>query len=281
MAINWETLTMSLSWLYIYTNWKSKHIFPWMLTFEIISHNNRHDDVSKSKGKIFRLLALCEGNPPDKGQWRRALINVFFELFLNKRLSKQLRRRLFETPSRSLWWDRTSGSRARLGAGVGGFWWKIGGCRGQMVGRGKYLNFGQAAPDKKGCGMGEGGGGKIGRGYWGWTPVVRVQTTPTHTTPTHTPSPCPPPHYGFSVTDNSIPWAWSVTNLRTFAQILTMIGEFYGLCQSAIEFINWTQVINNNLNTSHVCLCKQALTGSLTNTRVRFTCKWLDIISYK
>ena len=31
-----------------------------------------------------------------------------------------------------------------------------------------------------------------------------------------------------------------------------MIGEFYGLSQSVIEFVNWTQIINNNWNTSRV-----------------------------
>ena len=38
-------------------------------------------------------------NSPHNGQWR----GVFFYLRLNKRLSKQPRRRWFETPSRSLW----------------------------------------------------------------------------------------------------------------------------------------------------------------------------------
>ena len=54
------------------------------------------------------LLALCEGNPPVTGGppsqrpvTRR--FDVFFDLRLNKRLSKQSRRRWFETQSRSLW----------------------------------------------------------------------------------------------------------------------------------------------------------------------------------
>ena len=53
-----------------------------------------------------------------------------------------------------------------------------------------------------------------------------------------------------------------VTNVRTFAQIF-MIGEFYGLCQSVIEFVNWTQIINNNWNTSRVGLCMDARVHSL------------------
>ena len=54
------------------------------------------------------LLALCEENPPvtggfpHTGQLTRSF-DVFFDLRYNKRLSKQSRRRWFETPSRSLW----------------------------------------------------------------------------------------------------------------------------------------------------------------------------------
>ena len=54
------------------------------------------------------LLALCEGKPPVIGGFpsQRPVtwnFDVFFDLRLNKRLSKQLRRRWFETQSRSLW----------------------------------------------------------------------------------------------------------------------------------------------------------------------------------
>ena len=53
-------------------------------------------------------LALCERNPPVTGGFlsQRPLIrslDVFLDLRLNKRLSKQRRRRWFETPSRSFW----------------------------------------------------------------------------------------------------------------------------------------------------------------------------------
>ena len=53
-------------------------------------------------------LALCEGNPPATGGFpsQRPVtrsFDIFFDLCLNKRLSKQSRRRWFETPSRSLW----------------------------------------------------------------------------------------------------------------------------------------------------------------------------------
>ena len=43
-------------------------------------------------------------NSPHKGQWRS--FAVFFDLHLNKRLSKQSWARRFETPSRSLWRHR-------------------------------------------------------------------------------------------------------------------------------------------------------------------------------
>ena len=54
------------------------------------------------------LLALCEGNSPVTGEFpsQRPVmrsLDVFFDLHLNKRLSKQSRRWWFETPSRSLW----------------------------------------------------------------------------------------------------------------------------------------------------------------------------------
>ena len=53
-------------------------------------------------------LALCEGNPPVtdglSSQWPvTRTFDVFFDMRLNKRLSKQSRRPWFETPSHSLW----------------------------------------------------------------------------------------------------------------------------------------------------------------------------------
>ena len=54
------------------------------------------------------LLHLCEGNPPVTGGFPLTKANdaelwCFFDLHLNKRPSKQSRRRWLETPSRSLW----------------------------------------------------------------------------------------------------------------------------------------------------------------------------------
>ena len=53
-------------------------------------------------------LAFCAGNSPVTGASPSRMpvtrsFSVFFDLRLNKRLSKQLRRRGFETPSCSLW----------------------------------------------------------------------------------------------------------------------------------------------------------------------------------
>ena len=57
---------------------------------------------------FFALLAICAGNPPVTGEFlsQRPVtrsFDVFFDLRLNKRLSKQSWGWWFETPSRSLW----------------------------------------------------------------------------------------------------------------------------------------------------------------------------------
>ena len=67
--------------------------------------------MTSSNRNIFRvtsLLALCEGKSPATGKFpsRRPVtrsFDVFFDLCLNKRLSKQPRGWWFETPLRPLW----------------------------------------------------------------------------------------------------------------------------------------------------------------------------------
>ena len=65
--------------------------------------------MMSSNGNFFpRLLALCEGDPPVTGGFpsQRPVMpsfDVFFDLRLNDRLSKQSGRRWLETQSRSLW----------------------------------------------------------------------------------------------------------------------------------------------------------------------------------
>ena len=79
------------------------------------------------------LLPLCAGNSPVTGELpsQRPVMrgfDVFLDLRLNKRLSKQSRRRWFEMPSRSLWchcndsiifsvWEHTSVVTAPIGVG--------------------------------------------------------------------------------------------------------------------------------------------------------------------
>ena len=64
--------------------------------------------MTSSNGYIFRVTGLYAGNSPVTGEFpsQRPVtrsFNEFFNLGLNKRLSKQSRRRWFETPSCALW----------------------------------------------------------------------------------------------------------------------------------------------------------------------------------
>ena len=71
--------------------------------------------MTSSNGNMFHVTGFCAGNlpvtagnSPVTGEFpsHRPVtrsFHVFFYLRLNKRLSKQSRRRWFETPSRSLW----------------------------------------------------------------------------------------------------------------------------------------------------------------------------------
>ena len=66
-----------------------------------------HDDVIKWKHfprywPFVRGIQRSPVNSPHKGQWHGAF-HVFFDLRLNKRLSKQCWGWWFETPSRPLW----------------------------------------------------------------------------------------------------------------------------------------------------------------------------------
>ena len=63
--------------------------------------------MTSSNGNISALLAFCEGNPPVTGGFplQRPVtwsFDVFFDVRMNKRLSKQSRCRWFKTPWRSL-----------------------------------------------------------------------------------------------------------------------------------------------------------------------------------
>ena len=73
------------------------------------NHKSFRMVMTSSNGKHSALLALqCAGNSPVTGEFpsQRPLVRsfgVFYDLRLNKQLSKQSRRRWFETPSRPLW----------------------------------------------------------------------------------------------------------------------------------------------------------------------------------
>ena len=63
--------------------------------------------VTSSNGNIFHVTGLCAGNSPVTGEFpsQRPMtrsFDVFFDLRLNKRLSKQSKSWWFETPRRSL-----------------------------------------------------------------------------------------------------------------------------------------------------------------------------------
>ena len=75
---------------------------------------------------LFTLLALCAGNSPVTGKFpsQRPVtrgFDVFFDLRLNKRLSKQSRRWWFGTLSRSLQWRRRN--LKPYGRDQGTWWW--------------------------------------------------------------------------------------------------------------------------------------------------------------
>ena len=67
--------------------------------------------MTSSNGTISALLAICVGNSPVPGEFpaQRPVtrsFDVFFDLRLNKRLSKQSWVWWFETPSRPIWRHR-------------------------------------------------------------------------------------------------------------------------------------------------------------------------------
>ena len=93
-----EMITTEVSEQLIQIFWKCKWpmiYIPWF-----------HDDVIK--WNHFRVPGLFQGNPLVSGEFPSQMpvtrgFDIFFDLCLNKRFSKQLRRRWFETPLRPLW----------------------------------------------------------------------------------------------------------------------------------------------------------------------------------
>ena len=94
-------LSANIWLLHIISKPQIKHVLWW--------HDSAidHDDVIKWKHfprywPFLRGIHRPPENSPHKGQWRRTLF-FFFDLRLNKRLSKQSWGWWFETPSRPLW----------------------------------------------------------------------------------------------------------------------------------------------------------------------------------
>ena len=89
----------------LHISWRSTHLLHLYFLFSWWRHH----------GNMFRVTGFCAGNSsvtagnsPVTGEFpsHRPVtrsFDVFFDLRLNKRLSKQSRRRWFETPSLSLW----------------------------------------------------------------------------------------------------------------------------------------------------------------------------------
>ena len=106
---------LSLKWLFlekIFSNAFSWKRHPILL--KVVSNCPLDNTLSLVVGIYFGakqpnlLLAICAGISPVTGEFpsQRPVtwsFNVFLDLRLNKRLSKQSRRRRFKTPPRSLW----------------------------------------------------------------------------------------------------------------------------------------------------------------------------------
>ena len=97
-SIFWVAGMLQICWRYCFKVWRGIHENSELL---------HHDNVIKWK-HFSALLALCAGNSPVTGElpWERPVTRSFYVSFgvrLNKVLSKQSRRRWFETPLRSLW----------------------------------------------------------------------------------------------------------------------------------------------------------------------------------
>ena len=77
----------------------NKNIPPWLL----IGINRC--TMTSSNRNICRFTAICVGNSPVTGEFptQRRSFDVFFDLRLNRQLSKQSPGWWFETPSRLLW----------------------------------------------------------------------------------------------------------------------------------------------------------------------------------
>ena len=117
-----EVKVLSMFWIghlgafcYIHTIWSC---LVMMRSYETRPDNKmsmlKHSPImTSSNGNISPLLAICAGNSPVPGEFptQRPVtrsFDVFFDLRLNKRLSKQSRGWWLETISRPLWRHRNA-----------------------------------------------------------------------------------------------------------------------------------------------------------------------------
>ena len=80
----------------------------WLLMFQFVSSSAAATMMTSSNRNISASLAICAGNSPVTGEFpaQRPVMRsfeVFFDLWLNRRLSKQSWGWWFETPSPPLW----------------------------------------------------------------------------------------------------------------------------------------------------------------------------------
>ena len=103
-----ETNVFTFITIHIYSNIIIVHNHPAEQFSIPISRVQYHSWWRHQMDTFSALLAFCVGNSPATGEFpsQRPVtwnVNVFFDLRLNRRLSKQSRRWWFETPSRLLW----------------------------------------------------------------------------------------------------------------------------------------------------------------------------------
>ena len=104
--MHWRYCSLALSHRYMYTVHPKYYAHGSRFVVLLLSVGTDHDDVIKWKHfprywPFVRGIHAPDGFPSQRPVTRS--FGVFFDLCLNKWLSKQLRRRLFEKPLRSLW----------------------------------------------------------------------------------------------------------------------------------------------------------------------------------
>ena len=103
---------------WIVNTWACRAISEW--------GSDSYDMMTSSNGNISALLALCAGNSSVTGEFpaQRPVTrsyDVFFDLRLNRQLSKQRSRWWFETPPCSLWRHCNDTNWSKLSMDLGSY----------------------------------------------------------------------------------------------------------------------------------------------------------------